>query len=296
MFTFDQLKAYCSVYEQGSYSAAARELSKDRTTIRELVTNLEDKLDVKLFTIQGRKAIPTTAGERLYLRATILFRQSLEFYSVAESAKVESLTDIVVAQDSGVPEHMAQFVEKKVSAQFPELRVHWISRTREKAIKEMAEDKVHIALMPGRGKIEGQELVDFSHLGGVLMKAYCRPSSLLAKRQGLTTTSLRLERQYVTEHHYKAGIMLSNVSIDVRLAPSYSAVIEMTKNRGWAAIPELLARPHVEAGELTELIVSQAETGAIVHYNAFFMHGVDKIPEVNQVLEWVKEYGQEYFV
>ncbi|MDF4720774.1 LysR family transcriptional regulator, partial [Vibrio parahaemolyticus] len=42
-FSFEQLLAFVTVYEQLSFSKAAVKLNKHRTTIGQVITNLEDQ-------------------------------------------------------------------------------------------------------------------------------------------------------------------------------------------------------------------------------------------------------------
>ncbi|SKA60901.1 helix-turn-helix domain-containing protein [Enterovibrio nigricans] len=64
MHTIEQLTAFISVYEKGSYSAAAAALGKSRTTVREHVMAYEDTLGYSLFVIEGKKrfllTVPTS--------------------------------------------------------------------------------------------------------------------------------------------------------------------------------------------------------------------------------------------
>ena len=60
MFSYEHLLAFCTTYEASSYSGAAKQLGKDRTTIRDQVKAVEDLYGVTLFEIVGKKATPTT--------------------------------------------------------------------------------------------------------------------------------------------------------------------------------------------------------------------------------------------
>ncbi|MDF5104132.1 LysR family transcriptional regulator, partial [Vibrio parahaemolyticus] len=48
-FSFEQLLAFVTGYEQRSFSKAAVKLNNHRTTIGQVITNLEDQLAVNLF-------------------------------------------------------------------------------------------------------------------------------------------------------------------------------------------------------------------------------------------------------
>ncbi|MEF1193146.1 LysR family transcriptional regulator, partial [Vibrio parahaemolyticus] len=65
-FSLEQLLAFVAVYEQLSFSKAAVKLNKHRTTIGQVITNLEDLLAVTLFERVGRSVEPTEDARLLY--------------------------------------------------------------------------------------------------------------------------------------------------------------------------------------------------------------------------------------
>src|SRR5262249_19252870 len=70
--TLEQWRALQAVVDAGGYAQAAEALHKTQSTITYAVQKIESLLDVKLFAIQGRKAVITEAGQVLYRRARML--------------------------------------------------------------------------------------------------------------------------------------------------------------------------------------------------------------------------------
>ncbi len=64
-FSLEQLATFVAVYEQKSLSKAAVKLNKHRSTIGQVVTNLEDTLQVTLFVKVGRSVEPTAEATTL---------------------------------------------------------------------------------------------------------------------------------------------------------------------------------------------------------------------------------------
>ena len=65
--TLEQWRALEAVVERGGYAQAAGALHKSQSTITYAVQQIQKLLDVKVFEIQGRKAVLTEAGQVLYL-------------------------------------------------------------------------------------------------------------------------------------------------------------------------------------------------------------------------------------
>lgn len=66
--TLDQWAALVAVVEAGGYAQASRRLHRTQSTVTYTIQKLEDLLGLKVFTIQGRKAVLTEAGQVLYRR------------------------------------------------------------------------------------------------------------------------------------------------------------------------------------------------------------------------------------
>ncbi|WP_444908351.1 LysR family transcriptional regulator [Microbulbifer sp. SSSA008] len=80
--TLEQWRCLIAVVEGGGYAKAAELLHKSQSSVSYSVQKLESLLAVAVFTISGRKAILTPAGEMLYRHA----KQLLEDASALEQA------------------------------------------------------------------------------------------------------------------------------------------------------------------------------------------------------------------
>jgi DNA-binding transcriptional LysR family regulator len=70
--SLDQWAALAAIVDEGGYAQASRRLHRTQSTITYTVQKLEDLLGVKVFEIQGRKAVLTPAGQVLYRRGKAL--------------------------------------------------------------------------------------------------------------------------------------------------------------------------------------------------------------------------------
>lgn len=74
--SIDQWLALVAVVEAGGYAQAAAHLNKTQSTISYAIQKIEQLLDVKVFEIQGRKAVLTDAGAVLYRRGRALVAEA----------------------------------------------------------------------------------------------------------------------------------------------------------------------------------------------------------------------------
>jgi len=67
--SLEQWQAMLAVVEEGGYARAAEALGKSQSAISYAIGRLEEALQVRVFRLQGRRAVLTEAGELLYHRA-----------------------------------------------------------------------------------------------------------------------------------------------------------------------------------------------------------------------------------
>lgn len=71
---FTELKSFCAVAEELSFSRAAARLAVSSPALSQTIRGLEDRLGVRLFNRTTRSVAPTEAGRLLYDRVAPLFR------------------------------------------------------------------------------------------------------------------------------------------------------------------------------------------------------------------------------
>ena len=101
--TLEQWRALLAVIDAGGYAKAAELLNKSQSAVSYAISQLETALGVKVFQLQGRKAVASPAGELLYRRAKQLLEQAerLEKSAGCLSVHVEPL--IKIAADIIIP-------------------------------------------------------------------------------------------------------------------------------------------------------------------------------------------------
>ncbi len=69
------VEVFCSVYEEGSFSKAARKLRLSQPTISGHIKNLEDHIGGRLFDRLPRRIVPTSLGDLLYRRGRAILNE-----------------------------------------------------------------------------------------------------------------------------------------------------------------------------------------------------------------------------
>lgn len=94
----DQLEAFVSAAEKGSFSAAGRALRKAQSAVSTQVSNLETDLGVMLFNRAGRNPSLTAAGERLLAEARLILDRREHLIGIAASFEAHTEKRLVVAE------------------------------------------------------------------------------------------------------------------------------------------------------------------------------------------------------
>ncbi|HWV16452.1 MAG TPA: LysR family transcriptional regulator [Cellvibrio sp.] len=121
--TLEQWRALLAVIEAGGYAKAAEQLDKSQSAVSYAIAQLEQSLDVKVFNLQGRKAVATPVGELLYRRAKLLLEQAdrLEKSAGCLAIHVEPLVKIAV--DLIIPQVKILHCLALFAEDFPDTRV-----------------------------------------------------------------------------------------------------------------------------------------------------------------------------
>lgn len=129
MFSHEQLSSFCAVFDKGSFSAGARLLQKDRSTVREHISIMEDTIGVPLFVVEGRSAKPTETAYKLYPRAMVLVKQLKEFCLEAYSSFEHEISVLNVFYDAMIPSGLIASVEQGMGSAWPSIRINWLQRS-----------------------------------------------------------------------------------------------------------------------------------------------------------------------
>lgn len=151
--TLEQWRALLAVIDAGGYAKAAEQLNKSQSAVSYAISQLEQALDVKVFNLQGRKAVATPVGELLYRRAKLLLEQAERLEKSAECLAIHIEPIVKIAVDIIIPPHKVLYCLSLFAKDFPDTRVEYyetvLSGTEDALLKRQADLAVGGFVPPG---------------------------------------------------------------------------------------------------------------------------------------------------
>src|SRR6185436_17927369 len=92
-------RALIAVVDAGGYAQAAESLHKSQSSVTYAVQKLQSLLGIKVFEIQGRKAVLTPTGHLLYRRARALLEDASGIEQAARTLSAGWEAEIRVAME-----------------------------------------------------------------------------------------------------------------------------------------------------------------------------------------------------
>lgn len=191
--SLEQWRALLAVVEAGGYAQAAASLHKSQSAITYAVQKIESQLNVKVFEIQGRKAMLTAAGQVLHRRARTLVEEALLLERSAAAMSRDWTPEIRLAVDTVFPTWLLLECLQTFALERPETRIE---------LYETVLGGTEEALIEGRAELGIGGLVPSGFVGEPLMRArfiaVASPSHPLHHfGRELTYRDLRRHRQIV---------------------------------------------------------------------------------------------------
>ncbi|MDG3086150.1 LysR family transcriptional regulator [Vibrio hannami] len=296
MISIEQIHAFALVYQHGSYSAAARAVHKERSTIREQVVTLEDIVGVALFQIEGRKAKPTDAAHQLISRATNLSKQAKDFELTAFSLLDEPLEKLIVMHDDQIPTAWLSSAIIEIKQHFPQLAIYVTYASREYAYDCLEKSECHIAIMATEDSPRTQARIDTHYIGNLALGAYVSPDSPFAEQDIVSIEQLRLETQYELSQTREGDLGCFRVSNTIEKISSLSLATALLTQGGWIALSCSLAEPLVQQGLLRQLTLNEATRNYMRGVCLFFGLTSNNRDEIRFALDCFNRHAHPYLV
>lgn len=121
--TLDQLRILIAVADSGSFSAAARRLSRVQSAISQAIRALEDELRLTLFDRATKTPRLTEAGKAILDEARIMIRAAERLRARAGSIAADVEPELTLAVDAMFPDAPLMASLKALSEAFPALPV-----------------------------------------------------------------------------------------------------------------------------------------------------------------------------
>jgi DNA-binding transcriptional LysR family regulator len=232
----EQLTIFKTVIETGSFSAAARKLSKVPSAISMSISNLEIDLNLQLFKRMGREPVPTDAAKVLYQRTENLLIEMNQWKQQAQflSQGLEAELNIVIVSELLHTEWTEYIV--LLEKQFPELPINIFSAPQEDAMKMLLNNSAQLALMFEREELNKSE--QFIELKRVVLVPVASIHHPLAQYKQINFEQIMQSRQIVVasrDRNIKPELLFSKQSW--RTDNHHSACSLIVQGLGWGVLP-----------------------------------------------------------
>lgn len=121
--SLEQWQALVAVVDAGGYAQAADALSKSQSTISYAIRQIEERLGVAVFAMDGRKALLTDDGKILYRRGKSLVGEAQRLERAAANLAKGREQMLTLAVESLFPTDLLLRCLDRIAGEFPETRI-----------------------------------------------------------------------------------------------------------------------------------------------------------------------------
>ncbi|SEG44720.1 LysR family transcriptional regulator [Vibrio hangzhouensis] len=217
IITTERLRYFVSVAEQGSFSAAARELGVSVSAVNQTIINLEEDLEVTLFERRsGKKPKLTVEGRSLYFKSLDVLPRILGIEQYAETLKlgVESAVTIAVHPYSFYNKYVELF--KAFTDKYPQVQLNIV----DSETLETFDEGFDLLIAPS--SLEVMRARNVESVDRLEWKIVCSEEHPLAKLKGRIEvadlqnhTQLMMAEGFITKPEYREALRYSSSFINV---------------------------------------------------------------------------------
>jgi len=146
--SLDQWRCLVAVVEVGGYAQAAERLHKSQSSVSYAIQKLESVLGMKAFSIEGRKAVLTPAGQMLYSRARLLLEDAAGLERAARKASAGWESEIGIAVEVLFPTWLLLDCLNQFGLESPQTRVELYETVLGGAPEALRRGQVELAISP----------------------------------------------------------------------------------------------------------------------------------------------------
>jgi len=146
--SLEQWRALLAVVDAGGYAAAAEQLDKSQSAVSYAIQKLEAALSVRVFRLEGRRAVLTEAGDILYRRAQALVEEASRLEMSANDLSRGVEAQLYLAVDAIFPVRVLLECLDSFATEFPETRVELLETVLSGTDEALLQHQVDIAITP----------------------------------------------------------------------------------------------------------------------------------------------------
>lgn len=285
--SYEQIKAFVAVAEAGSFSAAARKLNKHRTTLGQVISNLEIEVNMTLFDRSNKFPVLTADGQALFRHAKSLHDSSIAFESLCLTVESGIESDITIYHSDLIPTELICAVMQETRRAFPHVNVHWLSRYAKDAREDLISGEADMAVVLIDAESRGASASEYIHLISLPFVAVAHPKLLPCAKQTTNIRELKKYRQLLLEEYFES---------DIQHTIAVSPMVQTVKNanvlkgllsiqEGWTVLPKHMVRDELASGSLVELDIEELNTEVRFPVGIWYMNEAQSGPVRSAIIK-----------
>lgn len=270
--TLEQLRMLVAVAQCKTIKQASEQLCKTQPAISQGIKQLEAQLRVTLFSREQYRLELTSEGRKIYQRALLVLRESLQIQQLAKHLASGNEAKISLAFDASFDLDLILPILENTQTEYPEtqivIRQEFITGAFDALQQNRADIVVSTAFLQPRSLHDVEQVLIAR--GRLINVAAPR---LLARYPDLcSVVSLRDEYQILVQD---SGTGTQGFDINVQLGQRCWYVNDFATKRklvlsgmGWGRLPEYLIRDYLHRGELVALSLGDVDNVLVFDYYA----------------------------
>jgi DNA-binding transcriptional LysR family regulator len=249
--TLDQWSALAAVVEAGGYAKAAERLHKSQSSVTYAIQQVEARLEVKVFEIEGRRAALTPTGALLYRRARYLLDEAAAIERSSKRISAGWEAEIRLAVESIFPIWLVLACLGEFGVESPHTRIELIETILGHRTNVLSSGQADLAIFSGVPPgFLGDSLL---RVRFVLVAAPSHPLHELGRK--VTQRDLRQHRHFVIRETSPERGQPASMDVTQRWTVSHiaTAAEAARAGHGFAFLPEDVIRADLDAGRLKEV-------------------------------------------
>jgi len=146
--SLEQWRCLVAVVDAGGYAQAAERLHKSQSAVTYAIQKLESVLDVRVFVIEGRRAVLTPVGQMLYQRAQQLLEDSASLEKAAGRASAGWESRISIAVEVLFPMWLLLDCLNQFGEESPQTRIDLYETVLGGGRELLEQGRVDLAILP----------------------------------------------------------------------------------------------------------------------------------------------------
>lgn len=267
-WTLEQLLAFVTAAEKGSFSAAGRALGRAQSVVSTHIAMLEDSLGVELFDRSSRSPILTEAGRDLLPEANAVLRQSHRFDSRAIAQFKGEAVKLNISIGHSVSFQSISETVAAISRRYPFLSGSVHIESLEDVWRHVVEGESQVGIVMGEmPKLTNN--CEFLCLGQIRYCIVAARHSPLAQLSCVTEQDLTQYPQIVFQRSSEESRRLSSQYWEVN--DIFMAMYWASLGIGWTAVPLGLAQRMLQEGTMRGLSILNMEMLDLTAVNIYLV-------------------------